>query len=300
MTELSRGVVHFNAVYVIESLPEGHYRTGLQLYDEIIYPAIAKLELFADYKRIKTLDEFVGKLREILHAAKTANHLPFIHLEAHGFDEGFQLGDGTLVRWDTIRPLLVEINTACRMNLVFVAVSCEGWLLTASLMPSDRSPVCVVIGPPVIMIAQDLLDATKRFYSTLFRALSNGDAEDGGNRLDDAYRAMNEGRDYSEWAVKPGYAEILFCRVFRDYMNLQTEAVRKDRENDLVAKIAKRDRLDLRQTAIMREKVRAELADFRGQFDRLRETFLMLDLFPENADRFGLTFDKCLSESEES
>jgi hypothetical protein len=299
MTELSRGMVHFNAVYVIESLPEGDYRTGQRLYDEIIYPATAKHGLFADYKRIRSLDEFTRKLRDILHAAKTANHLPFIHLEAHGFDEGFQLEDGTLVRWASIRPLLVEINTACRMNLVFVAVSCEGWLLTGSLMPSDRSPVCVVIGPPSTMTAQDLLDAAKRFYSTLFAALSVGDAEDGGNRLDDAYRAMNEGRDYSDWAVKPGYAEILFCRVFREYMALRTEAVRKDKENEMVATIAKRDGLDLRQTAILRERIRADLADFRGQFDRLRETFLMLDLFPENAGRFGLTFDKCLPKPEE-
>ncbi len=35
------------------------------------------------------------------------------------------------------------------------------------------------------------------------------------------------------------------------------------------------------------------LRNHRFWFDRLRQKFLMLDAFPENAKRFPLTFEEC-------
>ena len=32
-------------------------------------------------------------------------------------------------------------------------------------------------------------------------------------------------------------------------------------------------------------------------YERLRKTFLMLDLFPENEERFGLTYDLCIKDT---
>jgi hypothetical protein len=76
----------------------------------------------------------------------------------------------------------------------------------------------------------------------------------------------------------------------------QQDALRK-RENDLVAKIARARNLDVTQTAMMREEIKKDLRDHAGNYERLRHNFLMLDLYPENSGKFGLTYDKCKPES---
>jgi len=44
----------------------------------------------------------------------------------------------------------------------------------------------------------------------------------------------------------------------------------------------------------VRAGLRADLQNFRADYDRQRHTFLMLDLFPQNAEKLGRTFEKCL------
>ena len=282
---VSQTIVRFNAIYVMESLASGEAKTGQDLFDTVVYPETRKLDrLHAEFCSVNDRTEFEAKLRQIAIAARRANHLPVLHLEAHGFDEGIQLADGSTIRWREITPFLADINEACRMNLIFVAVSCQGWNLTHSLMPSDRAPVLMVVGPVNDMTAADLLSATRIFYQTLVAELD----------LNAALEAMNDNRPYEEWSVKPGLAEILFCRVFRAYMKEQTPEVRQSRENAIVARLAKARNLDVKQTAVVRASLRADLQDFRADYDRQRHTFLMLDLFPQNAEKFGLTFEKCL------
>jgi hypothetical protein len=288
--DVYRTEVRFNAIYVLESLREGDFRSGQSLFDDIIVPQVSQKlgEGFITFARIANERELHRALREIEHAARVGNHHPIVHIEAHGIETGIELTDGARVEWSAITPRLAAINEACRMNLIVVAMACNGWNLTLSLMPSERAPVNMLVAPTSDMKAGVILDASKRFYEALVTHLD----------INEALLAANEGRDFDDWTIKPGTAEILFCRVYRMYVDGLTRDELHRRENQTVADVALARGLDVRQTAILREQVKRDLRDHPRNYDRMRKRFLMLDLFPQNAPKFGLTYEKCVPEDQ--
>ena len=48
------------------------------------------------------------------------------------------------------------------------------------------------------------------------------------------------------------------------------------------------------QTILLRKQVTAQINDHRFWFAYYRERFLMMDLFPQNRDRFQQSFDDCV------
>jgi hypothetical protein len=276
--------LRFNAVYVIESMGPGQPKLGQDLYDHVVLPGKLVLgELYTEYSFVADELQLHAKLRAILHGAKNANHFPIIHFEAHGGGGGIELADESIVTWRSLMPFLSAINEACRMNLMIVAMTCYGWSLMYSLMPSDRAPLFMLVAPPGPMTGQALFNATRDFYRALFGALD----------VNTGLEAMNPGVDFKDWSIRPATAEILFCRVFRMYVDELGDKALAERENEIVARIARNRTLDVRDTAIVRESVRNDLRDYPAEYNRMREQFLMLDLFPENRPRFGLTFDMC-------
>jgi hypothetical protein len=284
-----RTELRFNAIYVIESLPPGDQKTGEELYDSIIFPRTRDLEgCYTQYLKVSDEGELRAALRQIATTCRDANHLPFVHLEAHGGDGGIDLSSGDVVPWTALIGALTAINEACRMNLLVMAVACKGWSLTYSLMPSDRAPLFMLIGPPENASPDALLNATRKFYGALVEHLD----------LNEALEAMNDHLPFKQWTIRPATAEILFCRVFRMYVNeVGVGEKLQARENELVARIARRRSLDVLQTADVRAEVRADLSDHRSAYERLRKTFLMLDMYPENEERFGLTYERCFKDA---
>ena len=283
---LYRTEVRFNAIYVLESLGPGEPKTGQDLYDSVVFPHSRALDgIHTEFASIANERELHAKLAAITYAARNANHHPIIHIEAHGGADGIQLADGALVTWRSIVPRFAEINRACRVNLTVVAIACEGSGLTYSLMPSDRAPVVMLIGPSESMSGEALLQATRRFYAALVEHLD----------FNRALEAMNEHLPFRDWPIRPATSEILFCRVFRKYLEeFATVDALKERENELIADMARTRNLNVLQTAALRASLRPQLADQRWWYDHFRESFLMLDLFPENRARFGLTYDLCM------
>jgi hypothetical protein len=282
--------LQFNTIHVIESLAPGQLRSGRELYESILLPATHTHEgLQAEYHYIRTSAELDHVLGKVAEECAEKGRDPILHFEAHGDEQGLALADGTHVPWTTLTPQLATINRACRMNLMVLAMMCNGWDLTVALMPNDRSPVFMLFGPPSELSGLAIQDATQRFYSTL---ISTWD-------VNDALSSMNEGQPFEQWSIRPASAEILFCRVFRYYMqDLESGRTLQDRENKIVADMAKANKLTVVDTAVLRLQVRERLTDHPWWYDHLRRTFLMIDLFfPENAPRFGLTYSKCLGDT---
>jgi hypothetical protein len=286
---VSRTEVRFNAIYVLESLPEGDPKTGQALFDDIVFPHTRKLDgVEAEFWRVRTEDELRAKLREIERRTRLEGRQPIVHFETHGFDTGLELADGSFVEWTALIPALVAINHASRMNLLVVAMLCRGWSLMAALTSSDRAALLMLVAPPKDMTHAAILSATKRFYEAIVARLD----------LNDGLEAMNEHRPYADWPIKPGLSEILLWRHFRSHLEGLTPEIVSAETNSRVANIARQRNLDLRDTAVVREDVRRFLLDHPARYDRLRRMFLMLDLYPENEWKFGLTYEKCLDRSE--
>ena len=285
-----RTEVRFNAIYVVESLPPGDLKTGRALYDDIIYPATIQLAgVHTQFISAPSHDAFIQALATVGRAVRLSHHLPILHLETHGSTDGVALGDGTHITWRDLVPILGDINQASRMNLMVIAMSCMGLNLLYSLMPSDRAPVFMLIGPPDTMTAGDILQATRRFYTSMASRLD----------LNAALESMNAHAEYSDWKLKPATAEILFCRVFRQYLKESGTFDRSEERVDaIVAEVARAQGLSADDTPLLRESVRRALASNSWWYEELRHTFLMMDLFPETTDRFGLTYSRCFPNAE--
>jgi hypothetical protein len=280
-----RTEVRFNAVYVLESLREGDLKTGQVVYDDVIFPATAQLDgLETRFFLVGNRADLALRLADVARSVQLGGRVPIVHLEAHGTDDGLELTDGTIVPWVELAPLLGEINRASRMNLIVVVVSCMGWNLVHAMLPQDRSPLFMLIGPPEAMFAGDLLVGTKEFYRALFSTFD----------VNEALAAMNGSRPYDEWSLKPATAEILFCRVFRAYVDDggSFDATPAE-ENELVARAVRQRSLDILGAATFREAVRRKYGDHRWWYNHLKRQFLWMDDFPERNWRFGLTYDLC-------
>jgi hypothetical protein len=284
-----RTEVRFNAIYVIESLKPGDPKTGTDLYDQTIYPVTRRLDgLHAQFFPAQNRDDLIQRLADIGRAVRLDHRLPLIHIEAHGTDDGLELADETQITWRELVPILGDINQACRMHLIVVAISCRGANLLHALLPADRAPLFMLVGPRGDMTHAQLLEATSRFYEALVEALLAGEDING------ALNAMNNGLDYDQWLLRPYTAEILCCRAFRQFLEQETPEERSEYEDKVVAEVAREQNLDVLQAAALRQRVRLDLLDREAHYDRIRETFLMLDLFPENRPHFGLTFERCI------
>ncbi len=89
-------------------------------------------------------------------------------------------------------------------------------------------------------------------------------------------------------------AEVLFWKAFRLYVQRTDDTSIEERVNDLVAELVSKRNLNLIQSAAARVEIRSRMTDHRYWFDKQRTSFLILDRFPENADRFPLTYDDLL------
>ncbi len=277
---------HFSldSVIVVESLRSGERRTATDLYDTTIAPHVFEQRLVGELYEPRTRAEFFGTLDAVRRVA-AAGHSPLLHLEAHGDEDGLQVGSGELIGWTELAPALARINQAARMNLLVVAASCNGWHLTRSLSPVGRSPVWAVLGPPSTVPGDGLHEAMKRFYSQLLPSLN----------VMDALRALNQHSDIESWAYRMISADILYCQAFREYMrSLRDEESQVERVNRLVADFARSRDADLVQTAVARAEFTEALENHGYWYEKYKTHFLMLDLFPENAARFPLTLSDCL------
>lgn len=276
--------VAFDAVVVIESLRSpDDLLTGAELFARTIRPGLERHNLYGELYQVRTAAEFRGALVAVRNHAG-AGRAPILHLEAHGDELGIQLVSGETITWTELAPALAEVNRLSQVNLLVVAAACHGWFLGSVLRPVSRSPFWGVIGPPDRAGDTDLSNAMHRFYSEL---LINFD-------LTKALRAANLGAAYPEWRYRINSAEILFCKVFRYYMDdLRVGGTKEQRVARLVVEIARAKNLDALQTARLRVQLTEDLENHRFWYEFYKEHFLMLDLFPQNARRFLLGFDEC-------
>ncbi len=74
--------------------------------------------------------------------------IPIIHISAHGSSEGIQLSNKEIVSWDSLRELLLPVNTALGNCLLLCMSSCEGYSACrmAMRLESTQHPFISMIG----------------------------------------------------------------------------------------------------------------------------------------------------------
>lgn len=273
----------FDTVVVVESLRKGDVPTGTDLFETTIAPESLAQNIYAKLYHVSSPAELLAVLAETSRMALDGRS-PIIHFEMHGDKDGLQLANDDSLKWAELAPALRKVNEETQMNLLVVASACHGWHISDILRPVDRAPAWAILGPPDSVEAGDLYAAMKRFYSRLLSTLN----------LREALDAMNNGHDIADWSYRIQSADLLYCHVFRHYMNsVLEEESHAERVNRLVADFARAQELDVSQTTLLRTAIGADLSNHEFWFDRYKTRFLMLDLFPDIAHRFPLGFQDC-------
>ncbi len=228
----------------------------------------------------KALEDFKQKL-----AVLTTGYRPILHVESHGHEEGagLLLGSGEFVRWDELRPYLREANTRTRFNFLVVMAACNGFSIVHSVPAHEGAPFWGAVGPNKSVYDVDMSESFAAFYSALLSTY-NGTI---------AFQALNEASIATGGDYKFVDAESAYCYVFHTYVREATTEDVELRVEGILAEWLQSHSASAEFIERMRAQLRAAVNDHAVHFGRLRREFLMLDLFPENEQRFTTTYDDC-------
>jgi hypothetical protein len=248
-------------IVVIESLREGDWKTGRLLQEDLEVVALPYgNNLQTHYKTARSADELEFLLKELEAYVRISGRAPCLHVECHGDADGVELADGSRMAWGRLKPLLVNINLASRMNLFLVLACCFGGYFAAECRYHEPVPFAYILGPGNTIAADPLFALSTTFYAELLRTrdVTQALTAAGGVRPDISYFSMSA------------------VGIFRIALN---------------ARIKRASSID----------ARAELRAVEEPiFEEYRRRFFALDQFPENADRFAVTyadvFDAVVSE----
>lgn len=261
--------ISFNGLYIVEWLQDSpsEPRTGWELH-------LNMERLRSGWSRYVRCDTKEDVFRAIRNSTIVDGVAPILHIECHGDDLG--LGNGANneeIVWDELRPFLQELNLASGCNLLVFIAACEGFAGIKALTEGPRAPAVALVGPASPIDTRQLATATNTFYSGL--ACGNAHLQ----TMVDAITTQC-GVHFEPEPMALLAFESMVERMVVDFRG-PNRANRMDRMRARLSEIG----LDA-----------AQLADAMNGFDgteantwqRIWDTFFMLDRHPENDARFGV------------
>lgn len=187
------------------------------------------------------------------HDTESSGLIAVPHLEAHGGEFGLEgpaaSGGLETLSWDMLTEPLQRLNLATRCNLLLVVAACTGFAGIKALTRGPRAPAVAFMGPDRELLPSQILEGMKEFY----RRLQDKDA-----RL----HAMAESASHQAGSV-----------IFEPepFVDMVYDVV----VDTTIAELRRTDR------TIPQELI--------GQLNqRIWDEMFMIDLYPENHERFGL------------
>lgn len=280
----------FKTIWVIESLFDGDYRTGKELYDDVLYyKHVQDPSVLVEFVEVTDKAQLFATLARITDDLRKTGNVPLLHIETHGSKEGLVLKSGESVRYEELLPALRTINVIAQNNLFVVAAACEGGYLSFVLRESLTSPCPFwgICGPSVEVSAQDVFKGYSAFYAEL---LVSSDAKNALVKLQEAIPA--HGDKFNIWN-----AEYLFLLAFRHYADsLCTGEALQTRVNALVtaAFALLGEGLDTEGYRRYVEELLGTPDGQRQQFELLKTKFFLHDIYPGNRHLPNPDFDHAM------
>lgn len=250
------GLARTNRVVVIECLASEERRNGLELVEWMN----SKLSGIAQYFACRNVDDLKASLAQIREEMSRTGDSPIIHLEAHGHIEGIVWSGedvGPAISWEELAKILRPINEMSKCNLILVVSACLGIAALNTMSVGPRVAAIAVVGPCGEATPKQLLEGFKEFYRRLW---SNEEM------LQDFADSATQEVGAVEFAVQP-----FTSLAYESFMNILMAKTRPWR-------VTKQEARPSRRRA---RKIGAALQEL---WDRM----YMIDLYPENQERFGL------------
>ena len=276
-----------NKIIFIESLTGSHKQTSKDIYNYSVLNNVDDPIDGSEYIEVNNKEDLLNSFNEIIRQIEEEGVLPYIHFETHGLKDksGLELNDGE-IKWDEFVEGLKKINIACKNNLFTSFGVCFGayvmqYLLLEFYNNTDcRVPVFGFIAP-INEVPVDIVDKAFRSY---FKSLLLG--KDICYAIEEMNKAINDNYEWAFSNCEEIYQKMAENFVFKyidkrrkyiasnpnKYFNLLNYIYHFTYEKDIeISKLL----------SVINEK-----NFFIDYLQKKRDTFYMIDLFPENKERF--------------
>ena len=274
---------HFiNAVYVVQLLGPQDQQTGEILFRETLVPAAKSSGLLVRFANLASDADLVPALYAIAEQCAREGMSPVLHLESHANSTGVGMS-APKVSWAQLRPALVAINTATKLNLLVTMAACYGAYLIRTIDPTLPTPLWGLVGPAEQVVETDVLLGFRAFYRTLALTLDL-------NAAIDALRATPLTLP-DAWAVYT--TELIFALAYGHYLATFANPAGRRAAELKVLKASRRRNPGQPRPAGLRASIRRQVEGELNFVDKFRRQFFMIDRFPDNEARFPISVDDC-------
>ncbi len=283
--------LRFGRIVIIEWLMPDDPTTGealIKWMEQRGYHKTAgrKIQLY----RPRTREDFLNTLATIATETTAGAPAPLIHIEAHGNTEedpsGYwhrdEYGHESLLKWEELEPYLRAINLACRCNLLLLSAACWGHAAILAASTTHRVPFIACVGFGTSVIPGPLHEAVKEFY----RQVLDGTGKHLGDAVDAAQRELGANGeihfDVMQGLSYEAMEDNLRSVLTPDALRARALAIAM---RSLGGGVPMLDRLPY-STALDRLH-----RDQAAGMQRIWDIRFMIDLYPENRERFGCDID---------
>lgn len=274
---------HFNKIYVIESLNEN--KTGQELYDSLIQRMAFKYkELHTQFCEIESSEQWDTLMDNILDECGN-DIIPLLHLEIHGSQSGVVLKNGDLISVLHLGEQFRKINIACGCNLFVTLGVCKGLNILLNMSMDKPMPFIGAIGSFCNILEDDLRIRYFDFYETLFETFD----------IAKSFIALSKANPDCPSTYQYIPADELFYKNYSIYLKEKCSIDALKKRADECMPIICSSRQQKRRFKC--DFIKTERMNRAKYFKEHTTSFFMIDIFPENFERFHVPSN--LSELEE-
>jgi len=273
-------VIRSTRIWIIEWLPSDEQRTGRLLHEWMQENRPG----WSEYTVCKCKKEVLDSIERATKLAKTSGMIPVLHLEAHGNEIGLGLpdrnGNVEILTWDELTEHLQMLNLATRCNLIVVVAACIGFSGIKALVRGPRAPAIALAGPNAEIMSDSLLSGIVEFYKQIVNGKPNFS-----KMADSASRAA--GTTFFDWEP---YAVLAY-----DALAKQVLISMRPNEQQMQIHLIRKRMIEENRWPASEIEHRLSLLGPSLQANILQKTWdelFMIDLYPENRERFGVDWSK--------
>ncbi|WP_399424919.1 hypothetical protein [Vibrio campbellii] len=272
---------HTNCFIVFDFVPENELQTGRRLEEAINDSLIqTNSEMMCFRHRCPNKQSFLRELDNLSYLVEKKGIFPYVHIEGHGSPEKLELLDGSTVLWSEVFEKFRAINILSKNNLFFSSGACNSAYSMASVTSICKaSPVYGLLAPEKIVQAGSVQDGFVAFYQSLILTGS----------LNSAFSVFTDKANGKDYALI--FSDLLFEKVAFKYLTEQCMGKgRKKRLENVLTEAMKKVDMPLHKA---RKELKKQLQGPQAlALKRFYEKFMIIDIHPENGNRFKFDFVK--------
>lgn len=273
-------VIRSTNIWIIEWLPPNEQRTGRLLHEWMQ----GHRRGWSVYSTCAPKNEVLSSIERATKIAEKSGMIPVLHLEAHGNEMCLGLPDSNggveILTWDELTEPLQRLNLATRCNLVLVLAACIGFAGIKAFVRGPRAPAVALIGPSAPIMSGNLFSWTKEFYKRWMAGNPNF-SEIAANASREAGAVSFAWEPFAVLAYD-ALAKLVIISMRPDEQRKQVNRFRQRlvEQNRLTAGEIE-NRLSLLTPSLQVNVIQ-----------RLWDEMFMIDLYPDNRERFGVNWSR--------